>query len=74
MSRELKAFLTSHGIATSRMTACNPQGNGQVERYNGIICKTIQLALKSRKGAIEHWEEIMQPDLYSHRSLLFTSI
>ncbi|GFV74984.1 uncharacterized protein TNCV_4086521 [Trichonephila clavipes] len=44
MSHELKSFLTSQGIATSRTTPYNPAGNGQVERYNGIIWKTIQLA------------------------------
>ncbi|GFV79415.1 retrovirus-related Pol polyprotein from transposon opus [Trichonephila clavipes] len=37
MSHELKSFLTSQGIATSRTTPYNPAGNGQVERYNGII-------------------------------------
>ena len=50
MSRELKAFLASRGIAINRTNAYNPQGNGQVERYNGIIRKNIQLALKSRKS------------------------
>ena len=37
MSEELKGFLHSRIIATSRTTAFNPQGNRQVERYNGII-------------------------------------
>ena len=36
MSKELKGFLHSRGIATSRKTAFNPQGNRQEERYNGI--------------------------------------
>ena len=29
---ELKSFLHSQGIATSRTSSYNPQGNGQVER------------------------------------------
>ena len=32
MSRDLKTFLHSKGIATSRTTAYNPTGNGQVEQ------------------------------------------
>ena len=46
MSSELKSFLSSYGIATSRTTAFNPEGNSQVERFNGIIWKSVQLALK----------------------------
>ena len=45
MSEELKRFLCSRGIATSRTTAFNLQGNGQVERYNGIIWQTVSQAL-----------------------------
>ena len=37
MTEELKGFLHSRGTASSLTTALNPQGNGQVERYNGII-------------------------------------
>lgn len=73
MSQELKSFLTSLGISTSRTTAYNPQGNGQVEKYNGIVWKTIQLALTSRKMEIRYWEELLQPALHSIRSLLCTA-
>ena len=37
-------FLHSRGIANSRTTAFNPQGNGQVERYNSIIWQMVSLA------------------------------
>lgn len=73
MSQELKSFLTSQGIATSRTTAYNPAGNGQVERYNGIIWKTIELALKTRGLSIQQWALVLQPALHSIRSLLCTA-
>ena len=73
MSSELKSYLTSQGIATSRTTAYNPAENGQVERYNGIIWKTIELALKSRGLGIQQWAMVLQPALHSIRSLLCTA-
>ncbi len=73
MSHELKMFLTSHGIATSRTIPYNPAGNGQVECYNGIIWKSIQLALRSNNMRIEQWDEVVQPALHSIRSLLCTA-
>lgn len=73
MSNELKSYLTTQGIATSRTTAYNPAGNGQVERYNGIIWKTVELALKSRGLCIQQWAQVLQPALHSIRSLLCTA-
>lgn len=73
ISKELKNFLTNHGIATSRTTPYNPQGNGQIERYNGIIWKTITLALRSRNLNISKWETVLQDSLHSIRSLLCTA-
>ncbi|GFV57690.1 putative retrovirus-related pol polyprotein from transposon opus [Trichonephila clavipes] len=73
MSHELKSFLTSQGIATSRTTPYNPAGNGQVERYNGIIWKTIQLALRSNSMKTEQWEGVIQTALHSIYSLLCTA-
>jgi hypothetical protein len=73
MSRELKSFLTSQGIATSRTMPYSPQGTGQIERYNGIIWRTIQLALTSNKMKMEQWEEVLQSALHSIHSPLFTA-
>lgn len=73
MSRDLKIFLTNHGIATSRTTPYNPQGNGQCERYNGIIWRTIQLTLKSKNRKITQWQEVLLDSLHSIRSLLCTA-
>ncbi|GFY21846.1 putative retrovirus-related pol polyprotein from transposon opus [Trichonephila clavipes] len=48
----------------------NPVGNGQVERYNGIIWITIQLALRSNNMKTEQLEGIIQTALHSILSLL----
>ncbi|GFV40286.1 putative retrovirus-related pol polyprotein from transposon opus [Trichonephila clavipes] len=57
----------------SHTTPYNPAGNGQVERYNGIIWKTIQLALRSNSMKTEQWEGVIQTALPSIRSLLCTA-
>ena len=73
MSDDLKSFLTSKSIATSRTTPYNPQGNGQCERYNGIIMKTINLALRQHKLDTKMWEKVLPDALHSIRSLISTS-
>lgn len=73
ISKELKSFLTSLGIATSRTTPYNPQGNGQVERYNGIIWKTVSLALKSKNMEQGEWEAVLADSLHAIRTLLCTA-
>ena len=73
ISDELKSFLNSRGVATSRTSAYNPQGNGQVERYNGIIWKTVSLALESRGLSTSNWEHVLPDALHSIRSLLCTA-
>ncbi|XP_068086156.1 uncharacterized protein [Anabrus simplex] len=73
MSQDLKNFLASFGVATSRTTPYNPQGNGQVERFNGTIWRTIQLALKDKSLSITEWESVLQEALHAIRSLLYTT-
>ena len=73
ISAELRTFLHSQGIATSNTTPYHPQGNGQCERYNGVIWKTVQLALKSKGLSINCWEDVLTDALHSVRSLLCTS-
>ena len=70
---EVKSFLTKHGVATSRTTPYNPRGNGQCERYNGVIWKTVLLALKSRDLPTSAWQDVLPTALHSIRSLLCTS-
>ena len=73
MSKEVKDFLLSKGVATSRTTPYNPQGNGQVERLNGTLWKAITLSLKSQDLPPSHWEDVLPQALHSIRSLLCTS-
>ena len=46
MSSELKGWLNGKGIPTSRSTRYSPKGNGQVERFNGVIWKSVILGLR----------------------------
>ena len=73
MSKELQDFLASRGIAGRRTTSYNPQGNGQVERFNGTIWKAITTALKSRNLPIKCWQTVLPDALHSIRSLLSTA-
>ena len=73
MSRELKDFLAGKGIASSRTTSYNPQGNGQAERFNASIWKNITAALMSRCLPTRCWQVVLPDALHSIRSLLCTA-
>ena len=72
MSNELQQWLREKGIATSGTTPYNPQGNGQTKRYNGIIYKTVELALKTKELPFKHSEIVLPDALHSIRSLINT--
>ena len=73
MSRDLKSFLHSRGVATSRTTPYHPTGNAQCERYNQTIWKTVQLFLRNNRLPEEQWEMVLTDALHSVRSLLCTA-
>lgn len=73
LSADVQQFLHERGIATSRTTAYNPQGNGQVEKLNCTLWKTILLALKTKNLPTENWEQVLPQALHSIRSLLCTA-
>ena len=73
MSNQLKTFLHNKGIVTSRTTPYNPHCNGQAERYNGIIWKSVNLALKTRNLPTKCWETVLPDALHSIRSLISTA-
>ena len=73
LSDELRSFLTKNVINSSFTTPYNPRGNGQTEKYNGIVWKAISLAVKSQNLKIEQWEQVLPVVLHSLRSLLCTA-
>ena len=72
MSHELQAFLREKGVATSRSISYNPAGNGQDERYNGIVWKAVEMSLKSKNLHTKYWQVVLPDVLHSIRSLLCT--
>ena len=73
LSKELCAFLQSRGIASSRTTCYNPQGNGLAEKYNSTVWKAITLSLHDKQLPISCWQEVLPDVLHSIRSLLCTA-
>ena len=61
------------GFASSKSTPHHLNGNSQVERYVGVISKSIRLALKSYNLPLSCWENALQNALHSLRSLLNTT-
>ena len=73
VSDELRTALLKLGIGYSNSSPYNPQGNGQVERYNGTIWKAIELATQSKGLTPAHWELVLPPVMHSIRTLVCTS-
>ena len=73
VSEEIRLFLLRNGISYSNSTKYNPRGNGQVERYNGVIWKSIQLALRNRNLPESQWEIVLPEVLHCQRTLLCTA-
>ena len=74
LSKEVQHFLREKGVATSRTTPYNPCANGQVERYNDIVWKSVLLTLKSKYLPVQTWQNVLSDALHSIRSLLCTSV
>ena len=73
LSQKLKEFLTRRGVTTSKTTPYHPSGNGQCERYNSIIWKSVLLALKTQQLALTQWKLVLPNVLHSIRSLFSIS-
>ena len=73
LSKEVREYLTNLGIATCRTTPYHPQGNGQCERFNGIIWKHTLVALASRNLKESQSETVLPEVLHAIKSLLCTT-
>ena len=73
LSRELKDYLHSLGIATSHSAPYHSTGNSQCECFNQTIWKTISLMIKGRNLGLHHWEEVLPEAMHLVRTLLSTA-
>ena len=71
-SNEFKNFMHEKGISTSYSSPYHPQGNGQVERFNGTIWRAISLSLEDNGLPVSQWESVLPDVLHSIRSLIST--
>lgn len=72
-SREFKNFLLNNGIIKTHTTPYRPQANGQCERVNGLIQRTLSLHLKTHGFHENQWEKVLPTALSSIRTLLCTA-
>ena len=72
VSLEFQNFCRQNGVATSKTTPYHPQGNGQNERYNGIVWKAVQCLLHSTNRPLTDWESVLPSALSSIRTLIDT--
>jgi len=73
-SEEFCEFLRSWNIRKSRTTLYHPQGNGQNERFNGTIWRTILLRLEQQNKDLTQWREELDFALSNIRALPSRSI
>ena len=68
-SHDFRSFLERWNVRKTRTTPYNPAGNGQCERVNGIIWRTVKLRLKQSSKPIVLWDEELPAALMNIRSL-----
>ena len=74
ISRELREWLSTSHVSISHTTRYNPQGNGQVEKYNDVVWRAIKMALKTKQLPISKWQTVLPEALHAIRSLLCTAV
>ena len=59
ISTSMRRYSNEMGINISTTTPHHQQGNGQCERFNGTIWKTVRLLMHSHKLDISNWKEML---------------
>ena len=65
MSAKVKQFLDDFDITSTQTTPYNPQGNGQCEKFNGIIWKAVRTYMEDNEWSDGLWEEALPHALHS---------
>lgn len=73
MSYELQALLAGKEIAPSQTTSHNPEGNGLVEIYNGVVWKVVKPSVKSKNVNVKYWQDLLSDVPHSIPSLPCTA-
>ena len=71
VSSEIQKLLPPK-LAISKTTPYHPQGNGQNERYNGIVWEAVQCLLNTTNRPLTDWESVLPTALLSIRTLINT--
>ena len=59
LSDQVETYLRDRGVAHSKSTPYHPTGNSQIERYNGVIWKAIQLQMRTHSLPTTSWERVL---------------
>lgn len=68
-SAKFVEWLAARGIHKSRTTPYHPQGDGQVERYNGVLWNAVLCLLRERGWPLTDWDLALPAALDSLRTL-----
>ena len=73
MSANFQSYLLSLGVASICTTPYIPRSNSQCEQHNGLVWRTILLALRSKNLPVAQWKSVVGIAIHSVRSLISTS-
>lgn len=69
-SKDFSEFLEAWKVHKTRTTPYHSKGNGQCERFNGIIVNTLRLRCKNENKDFKYWTEELPFALANIRSLV----